>query len=367
VALQALGYDRCGVFLVEPQVGALVGHWSSHQGEEVSIGPTVDLTSEAVAPPLWRIKGKARGPIPPPVAPPLEARVPMRVADALVGILAVSNAESRRPVAPADLMALQCFADQVALALLRARGSELGALAPVLGASTPSQMDSIPGFELSAFYQPARTDSEPCGDFHDLFALSEHAYGIVIADISGKGARAATHADMLRTMLRSFAHLDPSPQRVLERLNTVMLGEAQSDQFVTLFYARVDTEQGTLTYASAGHEPMLAVTRAGRLELLESTGTVLGAALDVPYFEDTRDLADLEALVLYTDGVTDAHPPCSPERFGLERLMQEVGLHGKGTALELLKGVLRDVFAFSQGTCVDDLSMLVMRRCDPAA
>lgn len=231
--------------------------------------------------------------------------------------------------------------------------------------STP--IPSIPGYQTSAFYHPASQASGISGDFYDVVALEDGRYALVMADISGKGYRAAVHRDLLLRTVREFAAADPAPRAVLQRLNSTMLNASGSDQFVTLFYGLLDPNRNLLTYASAGHEPMVAVMSGGQMQLLESTGTVLGAAADVFYSEQTVPTESLEVLVLYTDGVTDARALDSQDRFGLARLLSELNLHWAGTAADLLKAILQAVFSFAQGNCSDDTSILILRRDASAA
>ena len=121
-------------------------------------------------------------------------------------------------------------------------------------ASLPKEVPKLEGWEISPYYQPAR---EVGGDFYDFHLLSEGRLGLVVGDATGKGVPAAlvmsTTCGMLQLAAQSLG-ASSSPGEVLERVNEALLVRIPSNMFVTCFYAILDPESGTLSYANAGHD-----------------------------------------------------------------------------------------------------------------
>ena len=220
------------------------------------------------------------------------------------------------------------------------------------------------GFEFDYEYQAALDESTIGGDFFDLFPLGEHRRGVVMADVSGKGLKAAVQTAMLKYTLRGFALEDPdSPARVLARVNDVLCSPMSShDGFVTLFYGVLDTRTGELTYANAGHEPpLLRMAGGGAVcPLPDCDGLALGAMSGVPYEECRTTLAPGDLLLLYTDGLTEARADDGSflELEGLTALLPRTDV----SATECIRAVYSGVSAFAGDVRRDDVAMLALRR-----
>jgi len=218
--------------------------------------------------------------------------------------------------------------------------------------------------EFAHKYQAALEESLIGGDFYDLFSLGEHQVGIVMADVSGKGLKAAVQTAMLKYTLRGFALETPgSPGVVLARVNDVLCSPMSShDGFVTLFYGVLSTETGELVYASAGHEPPLYRSASpGKAQPLPaSEGIALGCLPDVPYEERRRLLAPGDLLLLYTDGLTEAR--AADGSFlgldGLAALLPAADVSAETAVQTLYDAVTR----FAADVRRDDVAMLALRR-----
>ena len=223
------------------------------------------------------------------------------------------------------------------------------------------QVDAI---QFAHKYQAALDESYIGGDFFDLFSLGEHTQGVVMADVSGKGLKAAVQTAMLKYTLRGFALEDPdSPARVLARVNDVLCSPMSShDGFVTLFYGVLDTRTGELTYANAGHEPpLLRMAGGGAVcPLPDCDGLALGAMSGVPYEECRTALAPGDLLLLYTDGLTEARADDGSflELEGLTALLPRTDV----SATECIRAVYSGVSAFAGDVRRDDVAMLALRR-----
>ncbi len=224
--------------------------------------------------------------------------------------------------------------------------------------------DQVDAIQFAHKYQAALDESYIGGDFFDLFSLGEHLWGVVMADVSGKGLKAAVQTALLKYTLRGFALETPgSPSRVLARVNDVLCSPMSSHEgFVTLFYAVLDTRTGETVYANAGHEPPLvreAATRDVR-PFAPCDGLALGAMSGVVYEECRDALAPGDLLLLYTDGLTEARAD-DGSFLGLDGLTALLP-RPDVTAAECVRAVYAGVAAFAGDVRRDDVAMLVLRR-----
>ena len=155
--------------------------------------------------------------------------------------------------------------------------------------------------------------------------LDDGRLGILVADVADKGTGAALYMALSRTLIRTFALQHPTaPAEALAAANARILTDAESDQFVTVFYGVLDPASGALVYANAGHNPgfLLRADSPGEdaVESLGRTGVPLGLFEDMAWQEQTITLAAGDVLLLYTDGVSEAQNVADDE-FGEDRLL----------------------------------------------
>jgi sigma-B regulation protein RsbU (phosphoserine phosphatase) len=238
---------------------------------------------------------------------------------------------------------------------------EMKVVADIQRSLLPKKMPDIPTMSLAAYYQ---TSHRAGGDYYDFFPLPDGKWGILIADVSGHGTPAA----VLMAVTHSLAHAFPGPAmppgRMLEYVNRHLAAHytAGSDTFVTAFYGIYDPFQRTLTYASAGHNPpRLKRCADGTLDSLNgAAGLPLGIAPEMMYGEWTYRFIPGDQLVLYTDGITEAHNEHG-EMFGLTRLDQALEDCAEG-ASDLLESVLAALKEFTGGEAIhDDRTLLVAK------
>ena len=211
--------------------------------------------------------------------------------------------------------------------LLRARQeadlerTRLQALVTTLQRSLlPPALPAVPGLETAAHYHFASLD-EVGGDFYDLFPLSQNRWGLFLGDVCGKGARAAALTSLIRYTLRAVAAYDPDPVTVMGALNAALHQEYLRDyrNFCTAIFGLL-TLQGngfTLTLASGGHPPALLI-RADCTVAFQPTpgGQLIGAWGDARFIATTIRLDPGDALLLYTDGLTEARTDSAGGRYG---------------------------------------------------
>jgi serine phosphatase RsbU (regulator of sigma subunit)/ketosteroid isomerase-like protein len=224
-------------------------------------------------------------------------------------------------------------------------------------ASLPKEVPQLEGWQISPYYRPAR---EVGGDFYDFFELEDERLGIVVGDATGHGVPAALVMASARSMLRAVAQASYSPGDVLRRVNDPLATDIPPNMFVTCFYAILDPESGSLTYANAGHDlPYL--HRNGEVEELRARGMPLGLMPGMGYEEKQTILKAGEATLFYSDGLVEAHHP-NREMFGFPRLRALIAEHGEESSLG--EFLLEELYTFvGEGwEQEDDITLLTLKR-----
>jgi serine phosphatase RsbU (regulator of sigma subunit)/predicted ester cyclase len=234
---------------------------------------------------------------------------------------------------------------------------ELHVARSIQQASLPKDVPTLVGWQISPFYQPAR---EVGGDFYDFLKLPKGHLGILVGDATGKGVPAALVMASARSMLRALAQTSNSPGDVLRRVNDPLVADIPANMFVTCFYAILDPESGSLTYANAGHDlPYL--WHGGDCEELRARGMPLGLMPGMSYEEKEIVFEVGEAALLYSDGLVEAHDP-KGEMFGFPRLRTLIAEHGEERSLGDF--LLEKLYSFvGEGwEQEDDITLLTLER-----
>ena len=233
----------------------------------------------------------------------------------------------------------------------------------------PESMPQIEGVDIAAMNVPS---TQVGGDYYDFIQIDEKRWGIMIADVSGKGIPAGilmgTTRSAFRTQLALFpAHMtdmeiEYSVPLTIAKMNSFLYKDTESHKFVTIFYGILDVEKKSFTYTNAGHNPQLLYRPQDKTELLLTAGGIMvGVMEDVPFEKDTVVLNSGDALILYTDGVTDAINQ-EEEFFGEERFFLLVKEHCTLSAQELLDKIYSEIAAFSRGAPqFDDITLIVLK------
>jgi sigma-B regulation protein RsbU (phosphoserine phosphatase) len=224
----------------------------------------------------------------------------------------------------------------------------------------PACCPLVPGYQLASAWRSARRVG---GDFYDFMLLSNGNVGIAIADVADKGVPAALFMALSRTLVRATSMSGRTPSDALRRTNTLIISDARSDLFVTVFYGLLHPRSGNFTYANAGHNPPLWVNiRSGRVERLLQHGMALGVIPDLQLTEHTVTLEAGDVLALYTDGVTEAFN-ADEEEFGVERLEEVVLAHAAESAEDIVAAIEAAVDAFvGDVPPFDDFTLVVLKR-----
>lgn len=213
----------------------------------------------------------------------------------------------------------------------------------------------LPGWEISAISLPAR---ELGGDLYDFLPLGNGRQGIMIGDVSGKGLPAALRMAVARTVFRHAARSNRVPGRTLAETNCGVLSEIPQGM-VTMLYAVLDTRNGTLTFANAGHNyPVLIDSFAAELEL---SGMPLGIDEESEYPEMTVSIPPGATVVLYTDGVVEASTRHGAI-YGYERLAGLLSARAGVKPRTLVAELLHTLRHWNGSEQTDDITIVVMRR-----
>jgi steroid delta-isomerase-like uncharacterized protein len=221
----------------------------------------------------------------------------------------------------------------------------------------PEAMPELYGWQLAAYYKPAR---EVGGDFYDFLELEDGHLGLVVGDATDKGMPAALVMATTRGMLRAVAQSLDSPGEVLQRVNDALYPDIPSEMFVTCFYAILDPKRGSFTYANAGHD-LPYVQRGGNAEELRARGMPLGIMPGMSYEEKEIVLDAGEAAFFYTDGLVEAHNP-DGEMFGFPRLRALIAEHDEEGRLEGFLLEELNSFVGEGWEQEDDITLLTLRR-----
>ena len=221
----------------------------------------------------------------------------------------------------------------------------------------PRELPQLDGWQVAAYYGPARTVG---GDFYDFIHLPDGRIGIVVGDVTDKGVPAALIMARTQSVLRGEAPRLIEPSAVLQRANEILVAEMPERMFVTCLYGVLDPETGRFTYANAGHNPAYARTADGVVEL-RATGMPLGLLEGMAYEAREATLTADQSVVLYSDGIIEAHGP-DGDMFGFPRLRELMAADLSGS--EIIDAILEQLHAFvGHGwEQEDDITMVALRR-----
>ena len=294
---------------------------------------------------------------------------PMMAQDRLVGVVYVDTSMRTGAFTEADRDLLSAIANQAGITLENSRlytvavekgrlEHELNLAREIQQGLLPRRKPQLPGYEVEAVWQSAR---EMAGDFYDYFNVNEQSFGVVIADVSDKGAPSALFMAVARSMIRAYAFAGLPPRETLSQTNDLILDDAESGMFVTVYHS-VFYADGHSIHINAGHNPpVLFHLTTGKAELMSQGGRAIGWFPHNPLSEVELRLDPGDVIVYYTDGLTDAENP-NKENFGEARLCHAVEEAAGQSAAVILQHILDSVDQFAQGVVpFDDLTLMVVR------
>jgi serine phosphatase RsbU (regulator of sigma subunit)/anti-sigma regulatory factor (Ser/Thr protein kinase) len=221
----------------------------------------------------------------------------------------------------------------------------------------PRELPALAGWDVSAYYQPARAVG---GDFYDFIYLEDGRIGLVIGDVTDKGVPAALVMATTRAILRAAASRSNTPGMVLERTNELLVPDIPPKMFVTCLYAILDPMTGRLVYANAGHDLPYRRTQGQAVEL-RATGMPLGLMPGMKYEEKEIVMEPGDSILFYSDGLVEAHNP-QREMFSFPRLSGLVAEHDDSSTL--INHLLDELARFTGVDWVqeDDVTLVTLER-----
>lgn len=300
---------------------------------------------------------------------------PLRHAGKDLGVLVVARRHQDGGFSQNDFTVFRSAAEQSSFAIgnarihreaheKRAMEGELQNAREVQRILLPQKDPVVPGFRISGTNVPARIIS---GDYYDYLDLGNGKFGIVIADVSGKGLPAGLLMAMCRSALRSVAPGKTSPSEVLAAVNRQLFPDIREDMFISMAYAILDPASGRLRVARAGHDPALLFRRdSGNVELLRSPGLALGVDGGSVFERVTKDqeieLQAGDCVLFHTDGVREAVDP-QDEEFGMERMSEVFRMAAPLGAEAVLSRMQDELRQFTgDGPQMDDITLVAIEK-----
>jgi serine phosphatase RsbU (regulator of sigma subunit) len=225
----------------------------------------------------------------------------------------------------------------------------------------PTALPSIPGYDLFGINLPTRTIG---GDYYDCIPLNNGAYGLVIADVAGKGVPAALLVSSFHAYLHAYIENITSLVELAQRLNKAICNASTAERYITAIVGLLHPERGELHLLNAGHNPVYVLRRDGSVEQLSKGGIAFGMMdVDFPYEVDCATIAPGERVLLYTDGVTEAMNVQGKQYDAQDSLKNFLIDHRPSSAEVFVRDLLADVAAFTGAASQsDDITALYVIR-----
>ena len=291
--------------------------------------------------------------------------------DRLIGVIQVLNKKDQEVFNEADESLLGGLSAHITVALERARLIEAYVekqrMEEALKLAHDIQMSMLPKifppfperheFDIFAAIAPAK---EVGGDFYDFFFIDDDHLCFAVGDVSGKGVPASLFMAVTKTLFRATASNGGTPGEILARLNAEICRDNESCMFVTLFCAILNIRTGQVDYSNGGHNLPYYLHQRGVSPLENLGGRALGLVEQSPYASGRMVLAPGEALLLYTDGVTEAMNP-SETLYSDQRLEQFLGTNRGSAPRQIIGDLIGDVKQFAGGAPQsDDITVLAL-------
>jgi len=303
---------------------------------------------------------------------------PIMFRETVLGVLAVANPADGLSFNETDFSLVHSLAEQAAMAIHNSDlmsvqieknklDFDLNMASSIQGMLLPRRLPNDGKLDIHAFYRPAQKVG---GDLYDIIPIDEHRVCFAIADVSGKGMPAALLMAICQTNLRHFVKSKNSPADILKAVNSAMSGEMRQEMFITLLCAVIDTEHDQLTFARAGHELLLHMSKDEALGEYRTVpvgadgmavGMVPPEVFDHIIADKTIPFKKDDIIVVYTDGVTEASDEQGVE-FSENRLRDLITRLRDRDARELNESIVSSVERFSgQNQFADDLTLITVK------
>jgi sigma-B regulation protein RsbU (phosphoserine phosphatase) len=296
--------------------------------------------------------------------------VPLQTREKIIGIIYVDSPSLLREFTKDDLNLLTVMANVAAIRIEHTRFAEvertrqlmardLEQAAEIQQRFLPAVAPSVRGLDVAGHNAPCRTVG---GDYYDFFPYGSSRIAMVLGDVSGKGMPASLLMMGLQARVQVLIEEPKSLADVMTRLNRITSANCPSNRFITLFFCILDGDTGDLTFCNAGHNPPLIIRANGSYEVLQGGGPVLGILPFIEYQEYHAQIDEGDALVIYSDGVTEANNPAGDE-FEIEGLAAAVIPDRSESAGTIISRINKDLLNYTKGAPpADDITLIVARR-----
>ncbi len=350
VRLTAMGYDPEMEDRLELKFGEGVVGWVAKNVEPVIVG---DVRQD---PRYLNARNETNS----------EIVVPLTVGDKILGVL---NLENDRPGAFSDddLYLLKTFGSQAAISIERANlhkeilekrrlEAELDLARRIQVTFLPEVLPAIPGYEISAMNLPS---DEVSGDYYDVIHVSPGQWGIVIADVFGKGIPASLVMASFRASLLAEIRNNYAISTIMRKVNRLIWESVEPERCVTACYGVLDSGARVLTYSNAGHLYPLVIRKAG-VQRLTRGGMLLGAIEQAFYEEGRTHLKSGDLLLFFTDGLIEAED-ASGEPFGEDRLIDVARAALDLPCSDIVQRIHQTILGFTGTTLADDFTIVAVK------
>lgn len=289
--------------------------------------------------------------------------VPLITRGRVLGAISFIAGDQGRRFSEADLELAEELARRCGLALDNSLlFAERSRIARTLQESLlPPMLPDLPGLDVAARFRAAGEGLEVGGDFYDLFETGEADWAVAIGDVCGKGSEAAAITALARYTVRAAAMRQQSPSQILGLLNEALLRQRTDKRFCTVLYGRLskDADGHWLEFSSGGHPLPLVLRADGESGEVGTPGTLLGVVADPQLVDERVLLRPGDAVVVYTDGVTDA---AAPDRmWSAPELAAAVGSPAGLDADAIAQMMLETALSEAPGEPRDDIAILVLK------
>jgi sigma-B regulation protein RsbU (phosphoserine phosphatase) len=296
--------------------------------------------------------------------------IPMRHQNEMLGLILLGDKINKKPFTPLDLEFLSTLVNQAVVSLENARlfketlekqriEQELQVATTIQKKLLPREIPNVNGFDVWGTNIPSK---EVGGDYFDVIPINNNKFALAIGDVSGKSIPASLLMANLQAALRIIINEDTPLNNIVGKLNNLILNNTDLDKYITFFVGILDNQTNEFTYVNAGHNSPIFIKKNGEQNLLETGGIILGMLKDFPYQMGKILFSQNDLLVCYTDGVNEAINTLD-EEFGEKRLEDYI-IHNKNkTCQQLVEGIVKEIYTFSQDSeQTDDITLLVTRK-----
>ena len=297
--------------------------------------------------------------------------VPLQTDDRVIGLIYLDSPHFIKEFTKDDLSLLTVMANVAAIRIEHTRLAEveqaerihakqLEQAAEIQRGLLPVKAPNVPGVDLAGYNAACHTVG---GDYYDFLVYPDGRVGVLVGDVAGKGMPAALLMSSLQARVQVLFDDPTNLAALVTRLNRIITSNCPSNRFITFFIGILDPTTGELTYVNAGHNPPLVAHADGTVEKLDGTGLILGILSVAQYTQQTCTLAPGDALLLFSDGVSEPVRPDSDEEFGEDRLAQNFGKLRDEDAQTIIDTINQQVREFTCGMPLpDDITLVVAKR-----